>query len=274
MTHDEMLDVMPHRGRNVLIDDYEDEGGNGGRATLCIAPGDALGRDLFLVREGGGLRYSAFFLVEHMALNSIMVLREEMGGGCLAYFSVVTKFVSLGTAEAGTPLVSHVTRAKDRREFRAFRAGMETVDGRPLLEANFMAYLAARGERPGPDTQAKTPAPKGLRENNFAGQRALMRPSGKARGRARCARPARREGEPTPSGWRTRATQQGGMQQPSNPVVILAQTLRASAAPRRSASPASTRPSSSAAIATRKGGAAASTRRTIPSARATFPARR
>ena len=55
---------------------------------------------------------------------------------------------------------------------------------------------------------------KGPRENNFAGQRALMRPSSKAR-----------EGRNL-TGFNRRATQLGGMQQPSNPVVILARPLR------------------------------------------------
>jgi len=168
MTHEELLEVMPHRGRNVLIDDYVDEGADegtdegkrGGRGTLTIAEGDAFGRDLFLVRCAGELRYSAFFLVEHVALNSVMILREDMGGGRLAYFSAVTKLTVHDTATAGTPLVSHVVRTKDRRAFRGFSARVETADGRPILDVNFMAYLAARGDRP--DTQAMSVAPEGF----------------------------------------------------------------------------------------------------------------
>ena len=160
MTRDEMLEVMPHRGRNVLIDDYEEAGAGVGRATLTIAPGDPYGRDLFLVREDGALRYSAFFLVEHVALNSVMILRADMGGGRLAYFSAVTGFASHGTAAAGTPLVSTVTRGRDRREFRTFSAEVATADGAPVLSVGFMAYLAPRGERP--DTQAAAAAPDGF----------------------------------------------------------------------------------------------------------------
>jgi len=84
MNHEEMLEVMPHRGANVLIDSYEDTGPTSGRGTLTIGEADPVGRDLFLVLEGGRLRYSAFFLVEHVALNSVLILREDMGGGRLA----------------------------------------------------------------------------------------------------------------------------------------------------------------------------------------------
>jgi 3-hydroxymyristoyl/3-hydroxydecanoyl-(acyl carrier protein) dehydratase len=154
---EELLEAMPHRGRNVLIDSYEDDGEGGGRATLTIAPGDPAGRDLFLVSDESVLRYASVFLVEHVALNSVMILREEMGGGRLAYFSAVTKFESHGTAPAGTPLVSHVTRGRDRREFRSFKALVETESGSPVLTVHFMAYLAARGERP--DTAATAAAP-------------------------------------------------------------------------------------------------------------------
>jgi len=160
MNYEEMLPIMPHRGRNVLVDDFELIEEGVGRATLTIDVGDPHGRDLFLVRDGDGLRYSTPFLVEHAALNSILVLREEMGGGRLAYFSAVTKFDAPGTAEAGATLVSRVVLTKARRAFRSFRADVETADGRPVLTLNFMAYLAARGESI--STQARAPAPEGF----------------------------------------------------------------------------------------------------------------
>lgn len=168
MNRDEMLEYMPHRGANVLIDSYEDTGETSGRGTLTIAEGDPDGRDIFLAREDGGLRYSSFFLVEHVALTSILILRADMGGGRLAYFSAISKFRSLGTAAAGTPLVSHVERGRDRREFRSFGARVETADGDPVLEVNFMAYLAARGARPDegrsapPAAEFGTPAADGF----------------------------------------------------------------------------------------------------------------
>jgi 3-hydroxymyristoyl/3-hydroxydecanoyl-(acyl carrier protein) dehydratase len=150
---------MPHRGRNALIDDFEDDGEGGGRATLTITEDDEAGRDIFLVREGGTLRYSPYFLVEHAALNSVMILREDMGGGRLAYFSAVSKFKRHDAAKAGETVVSHVTRGRDRREFRSFRAALATSDGRPILDVTFMAYLAARGDRPEVGPPAVAPDP-------------------------------------------------------------------------------------------------------------------
>ncbi|MHC4470782.1 MAG: hypothetical protein ACYS99_07435, partial [Planctomycetota bacterium] len=122
MDREQMLEYMPHRGRNVLIDEFEDTGTMAGRGLLSIGEGDPLGRDLFLARGPDRLRYSSFFLVEHAALVSILILREEMGGGRLAYFSTISRFAWRGDAAAGTPLVSQVSRGRDRGEFRAFKA--------------------------------------------------------------------------------------------------------------------------------------------------------
>lgn len=150
MDRDEMLLYMPHRGRNVLIDGFTDLGNGTGRGTLRIAEGDEHGRDLFLVRSPEGPRYSAFFLVEHVALTSILILRSDMGGGRLAYFSAISRFRSRGVAAADTPLVSTVSRERDRGEFRSFAAEVATEDGEPILDVSFMAYLAPRGARPEP----------------------------------------------------------------------------------------------------------------------------
>jgi 3-hydroxymyristoyl/3-hydroxydecanoyl-(acyl carrier protein) dehydratase len=148
MDRERMLEYMPHRGRNVLIDEYEDTGPGAGRGRLTIAEGDPAGRDVFLERRAGGLCYSPFFLVEHAALTSILVLRSEMGGGRLAYFSTVSKFRSHGDAPAGVPVVSTLTRARDRGEFRNFAARVETEAGALVAEASFMAFLAPRDRAP------------------------------------------------------------------------------------------------------------------------------
>lgn len=148
MNREAMLAYMPHRGRNVLIDEFEDLGRGKGRARLTVDGGDPLGRDLFLVRGPDGLRYSQFFLVEHAALCSVMILREEMKGGRLAYFSTISRFRARSHPRAGIPLVSEVRRGRDRREFRTFRASLSTAEGEPVLEVDFMAYLAASGARP------------------------------------------------------------------------------------------------------------------------------
>ena len=153
MNHDEMLEYMPHRGRNVLSDGYEDTGERSGVGRLTIDEGDPAGRDLFLVRGPSGPAYSHFFLVEHVALTSILVLRSEMGGGRLAYFSTINKYRRTGEAAAGTPLRTHVARGRDRREFRSFDARVETEAVEPVLEVSFMAYLAPRGSRPEPSTR-------------------------------------------------------------------------------------------------------------------------
>jgi len=145
MKHDEMLEFMPHRGRNVVIDDFNQTGECAGEGFLTIAEGDPAGRDLFLVSSPDGLRYSHVFLVEHVALTSILCIQSDMGGGRIAYFSKITKFERRGDALAGTPLVSRLARGRDRGEFRAFDAEVSTVSGETLLTVSFMAFLAPRG---------------------------------------------------------------------------------------------------------------------------------
>lgn len=156
MAGEALLAVMPHRGRNVLIDAYADDGAGAGRGRLAVAPGDPAGRDLFLVRSPEGLRYPEVFLVEHAALVSVMILREDMGGGRLAFFSTVSRFEGRGTAPAGAPLESRVTRGRDRGEFRSFSARIAVAGGEPFLGVDFMAYLAPRGYRP----EARTDRPE------------------------------------------------------------------------------------------------------------------
>jgi 3-hydroxymyristoyl/3-hydroxydecanoyl-(acyl carrier protein) dehydratase len=85
------------------------------------------------------------FLVEHVALTSILCIQSDMGGGRIAYFSKVTDYERRGDAPAGTPLVSRLTRGRDRGEFRAFDAEVATVSGDSLLTVSFMAFLAPRG---------------------------------------------------------------------------------------------------------------------------------
>ncbi len=145
MRHDEMLEFMPHRGRNVVIDDFRATGECAGEGFLTIAKGDPAGRDLFLVSSPEGLRYSHVFLVEHVALTSILCIQSDMGGGRIAYFSKITKYERKGDAPAGTPLVSRLSRGRDRGEFRAFDAEVSTIAGEPLLTVSFMAFLAPRG---------------------------------------------------------------------------------------------------------------------------------
>ena len=145
MRREEMLEFMPHRGRNVIIDDFRATGAGAGEGFLTIAEGDPAGRDLFLVMSPDGPRYSHVFLVEHVALASILCIQPDMGGGRIAYFSKITNYRRQGDAAAGTPLVSRLMRGRDRGEFRAFDAEVATVSGETLLTVSFMAFLAPRG---------------------------------------------------------------------------------------------------------------------------------
>lgn len=148
MTRDEMLEIMPHRGMNILIDDYL-ETGESAEGRLTIDEGDAEGRDIFLARGRGGLRYLPYFLVEHVGLAALMAIRAEMGGGRLAYFSKVSRFVGHAEAPAGATIRSLLTKGRDRGDFRSFSAEV-LADGVHVFDVGIMAFLAPLdGDLPG-----------------------------------------------------------------------------------------------------------------------------
>jgi 3-hydroxymyristoyl/3-hydroxydecanoyl-(acyl carrier protein) dehydratase len=152
MNREEMQAYMPHRGRNLLIDEFRDRGEGEGEARLTIDEGDPLGREIFLARGPEGARYLPVFLVEHVALASLLVIRDEMRGGRLAYFSTISRFTAHAEAPAGREIRSRVSRGRDRGEFRSFTGRVETADGDQVLEVGIMAFLAPR------DTMATGPA--------------------------------------------------------------------------------------------------------------------
>ena len=150
----ELEEFLPHRGANLLIDVVEIVSAREGRTRLTVARGDALGRDVVLRRgPGGGEFISEAFLIEHLALGGICVLKKELLPGHVFFLSSISAFVLADLPKAGEELRGTVLRKKDRGAFRRFEAKLFGEGGRDIGSAEIMAYgaplEAARGDPPG-----------------------------------------------------------------------------------------------------------------------------
>ncbi len=159
-------EYLPHRGTNLLIDWAEVESADRGRTSLRMSRGDGLGRDVILRRApGGGEVITETFLVEHLALGAICVLKREIPAGHAFFFSSVSGFSFPGLARAGETLSGLVVRKRDRGAFRRFEGSLSGEDGRAICSGEIMAYAApleaaggeaSRGEAPEGEAVARS----------------------------------------------------------------------------------------------------------------------
>jgi 3-hydroxymyristoyl/3-hydroxydecanoyl-(acyl carrier protein) dehydratase len=152
---DALKDCLPHRGVNILIDSVNvirDENPQRGESVLCIAPGDALGRDIFLRQNaGGGKVLVESVLAEHLALSAICVMRPDMKPGEIAFFSVISSFKLSRELLAGERVTAETTRLRDKGRFRRFHGVVRGENGEVAAESDIMAYAAA----PTPTTERR-----------------------------------------------------------------------------------------------------------------------
>lgn len=134
---------LPHRGTNLLIDAVESESTVRGETSLRVERGDALGRDVVLRSGPGGEEFvGEVFLVEHLALGAICVLKQELAPGHIFFFSSVSGFRFAELARAGERLSGAVVRKKDRGAFRRFEVCLSGEGGREICSGEIMAYAA------------------------------------------------------------------------------------------------------------------------------------
>ena len=146
---EELLELFPHRARNVLIDKADvplEPGGQNGTGWLEISPGDAAGRDVILY-EADGVRFIlSAFAAECIALGSICVLAPDLNPGDVCFFSTISSVEFSARVPAEEPLRVEVNRQKDRGPFKRFQ-GSVLRDGssEKVASADIMAYtLTAR----------------------------------------------------------------------------------------------------------------------------------
>lgn len=146
---------VPHRGVNLLLDAVRVSGAGGpprrtdppglakGEGRLCIAPGDALGRDIFLRQStaGGPVLMGPVF-AEHLALCSLYVLRPEMSEDEIAFFSTISSFKLERELRAGEAIFSEARRLRDKGRFRRFEGDIRVEGGDLAATAEIMAYTA------------------------------------------------------------------------------------------------------------------------------------
>lgn len=143
---DALEGLLPHRGVNLMIDAVRVRGARDsatGDARLCVAQGDARGRDIFLRDGTGGPVLIEPALAEHLALNAICILHPDMGEGEIAFFSTISHFKLERELRAGEPILSEVKRLRDKGRFRRFEGTIRGEDGGVAASAEIMAYTAA-----------------------------------------------------------------------------------------------------------------------------------
>jgi len=159
---DEIRARIPHRGRNLVLDDVEflEEGGAlKVRSSIRIAPGDTGGRDLFLQTAGGGSVYSEFVLVEHMALTSSVHIAPFMAGGGIAFFSTITGFEGGRTIPAGEQVEALIESLGRKGPFH--RSACRITSGGPSggeIRTELMAAVVFPGEGSREEGEKKTVA--------------------------------------------------------------------------------------------------------------------
>ena len=156
----EILEIIPHRYENVLLDRIElSEGAEterSGRGQVNFSTGDEKGRDIFLVRDQAGNDiYYPYMYMEFFALGAITLMEEKIRGGLVAVFSSIRKVSVSGTASAGNELISQVAVKGISSGFHRF-AGTVQGEGGTLSDLQIMAYgVDFSSDEPAPDSAAK-----------------------------------------------------------------------------------------------------------------------
>ncbi len=138
--------VLPHRGRNLIIDRdecYTKEGEPFGEAALLLADGDEAGRDIFLRGAAGGKAVMEFAFAEHLALNAISVLKsvgEGLKEGDICYFASITGSKTSREIAGGEQLCSIVSRKADKGPFRRFSGAIATATGEPVAQCDINSF--------------------------------------------------------------------------------------------------------------------------------------
>ncbi len=143
LTGNELIQFLPHRGRNLLLDTVdrsETEKGAQAEINLKIEQPDPKGRDIFLEKApNGDPIYSPFMFAEFLALGSIVLL-TDMPPDSMAYFSSITNFKRTGSVSASSPLKGNTIRNKDRGPFRRFTGRILDSSNQEVAQTDIMAF--------------------------------------------------------------------------------------------------------------------------------------
>ncbi|MHC4778412.1 MAG: hotdog family protein [Planctomycetota bacterium] len=145
-----IAECIPHRGRNFVIDSidfFEEDGLLKGRSKVTIAPGDAEGRDIFLLEGEEGPVYSEFVLVEHVALTSSVLIAPKKDEGNIAFFSTITNFRGGSTIAGGETVEAVVTPLGRRGPFHRSRCLITAPSAAGEIKVELMAAVVDGGER-------------------------------------------------------------------------------------------------------------------------------
>ena len=151
----DLEDFVPHRGRNMLMDEvslYVKDGENCGEGTVTVSRGDELGRDIFLVTHPDvGDCIHPVFLIENAALIGIIASRNPPNS--MSFFSSVRTCQVSSLIRAGETVLAEVSPIATKKPFRRFHCLVTGEDGREIMSTELMAFVQENGtdERPSVD---------------------------------------------------------------------------------------------------------------------------
>lgn len=156
--NDSLLELFPHRARNILIDSADvplAPGGQTGTGWLTISEHDPLGRNAILGHADGNAFVLSPFAAEYIALTSLCVLKPDLGPDEICFFSTISDVEFTGRLPVGCRLRSEVERQKDRGPFKRFSGRIHKEDSsETLCSANIMAFTLNEGATQGNEAKA------------------------------------------------------------------------------------------------------------------------
>ena len=143
LTREQILDIIPHRFENMLLDTvelFEENNLLRGKGTLAFGEGDIDNRDIFLIKENQQKYYNPYMFMEFLALGCITVMEEKIRQGQTALFSSIRKVSIEKVVSEHTVLESDITLKNVSGNFHRFVGSIQTEDGSPVCSMEIMAY--------------------------------------------------------------------------------------------------------------------------------------
>ena len=144
MVGDEREKFLPHRGRNLLLDEawvHEIGPRGSSEGALTITPDDTQGRGIFLYElPEASLCVHPVVLIEHVALVGLAALNMEPGE--FTFFSLIRKAEFPGRIRAGETLHSTVKAARAPKPFFRFQSTVSTAAGALIATSDVLAYTS------------------------------------------------------------------------------------------------------------------------------------
>ncbi len=156
----DMPNFMPHRFENLLVDKVTTYADNPEQLLavmeVTISENDALGRQLFLVKNAAGSYiYNSHVFPEVLALGALVYLNTVRGKGYAAYFSTISNFQRTGDIQAGEKMTAKIYLKRGKGAFQTFYGKIQNSKGEIVAETDVMAFVFLQAEAPADNADAE-----------------------------------------------------------------------------------------------------------------------